>query len=386
MSAGSNIWFILEGLERCFNNSLPLNLSSICIDTVDKVLNLTCGVSNIDESGTVFETCRFLSCLSRLSFGSSLQRSIGFEKWKKLFQTDPKDDWLAGLALAYEMALCDNDVRPMENFIDTSNFLKNNNMFDKLSINKTNNDFLRLSTWIKEDKSGRQGERLYHEQAKNRTTSPSTKINDVDKDFIDLRAKWAADTESENMSFSYVLSCILFFRVFVCSEKLENLLMEKKSKNQCWDYEKIVPLIRGLSIVSNNWTKHYITTISKDCVECSLRDGHFTDIERDPIFFYRFIAYVLGVVLKDDSIFESISTTICDSFDFNGFDTRNWNLFIQHHFNFVNLGRRAKMLSLPVTFIKRIIGWASKPPTTDVIEEGEYRNGRISSIIRDLPN
>ncbi|KAK8374170.1 hypothetical protein O3P69_007885 [Scylla paramamosain] len=65
------------------------------------------------------------------------------------------------------------------------------------------------------------------------------------------------------------------------------------------------------------------------------------DIENDPVFFYRFVAYTLGMLANNDQFFEDLTGIITESFDFNGVDTRNWNDFIEKPFLSVMLGRRA---------------------------------------------
>ncbi len=79
------------------------------------------------------------------------------------------------------------------------------------------------------------------------------------------------------------------------------------------------------------------------------------DIDEDHYYFYKFAAYLLGMLPNDDQLFEDLTGTISEAFDFNGHDTRNWNDFIEKHFVSFLLGRQTFLTSRSATFIKRMV-------------------------------
>ena len=357
---GAKLWTLLDTVDSCFENSLPVDWKSVVPDWTNIILNLTEGAPNIDESGAVFEASRFLSVCARSFFGHSLDKTLDAEGWTRLL-TDRKT-WLGDLARAYEVAMADNDTRAIECFIDSSNFMTNNNMAAKLKLKRTEDEGERYSIWTSEEKTGRDG----------------TVENDIEK-----RAEWLVAAEAglaDQLSFSFVLAAICLFRVLLGGDAVRDLAREEK---KAMSEGKLVPLIQGLKI-TGKWCKAFVTASSDACACRCISEGRFSDLEKDPLFFYRFVAYTIGSVAANDVAFENISRRILDCFDFNGFDTSNWLLFIRHHFPAILMGRRARLLSRPLAFIKSLVGLASTSRKfkrrVDTMEESAFEE-RVCAVL-----
>nr|BDV50171.1 MAG: wsv343-like protein [Chiromantes dehaani nimavirus] len=357
---GAKLWILLLTVSECFKNSLPVDWANLITNWTSDVLNLTGGVNNIDESGAVFEISRFLSVCARSFFGSCLNVPLGVEVWEKLLN---EQCWVGKLARAYEAAIEDNDVRVAENFINSSNFMTNNNMKDKLKIVPTENDSILHSIWKEEE-------------------------GVVVVVSLRKRAEWLATTEkgmSGHMSFSFVLAAVSLFRVLLDGEDVKKLAERRHSESA---EQQLVPLIRGLKITSR-WCKTFIfnNSVDSDVLKC-ISEMRFVNVQKDPLFFYRFASYTIGLIAANDVVLENITRKILDSFDFNGFDTSNWTRFIRYHFPNILLGRRARLLSRPLAFVKNLVGLAASnkkfaKPTGDASFEKRVCNvaSRLAKLI-----
>nr|BDT63070.1 MAG: wsv343-like protein [Trachysalambria curvirostris nimavirus] len=326
---GVRMWIMFSAVSECFKNSLPLHWPSMVPNWSKRVLNLTEGVSNIDESGAVFEAAKFASVCARSFFGHCLNHSLPIETWKRLLM---EQSWIGNLARAYEKAAEDSDIRVMESFIDSSAFLSNNSMGDKLKIDPTKDGHVKYSVW-----------------------------NEKSQTSLRKRAEWMETMESgmaDRMSFSYVLCAVSLLRVTLEGDRVRDLC-GSIAEGICSGEGQPVPLIRGL-MTTSSWCKTFVTNATADyTLEC-IAQMRFTNIERDPLFFYRLAGYTIGLIAANDAILESITRRILVSFDFNGFDTSNWTRFIRHHFTAVLLGRRARLLSRPLALIKNLVGLTCK--------------------------
>ena len=230
---GAKMWTLFHTLSECFKNSLPVDWNKLIPNWSKSVLNLTEGVSNIDESGAVFEVAKFLSVSARSFFGSCLNNALSADTWERLLG---EKGWVGNLARAYEYSLEDNDIRVVENFINSSAFLTNNNVTETLKITPTENEDVRYRVWKDDEYSET-------EEAEDRPNS------------LRKRAEWLSLTETgmaERMSFSFVLACVSLYRVMLDCESVKNLAERDPTRigGVCQEAGQAVPLIRGLKVTS----------------------------------------------------------------------------------------------------------------------------------------
>ena len=330
---GTHLWTLFSVLKSCFDNSLPLNWHKLLGN--NRHLNLVPNAPNTDESGALFETARFISRCSELILGKTrkrLKECITREEWRNLLTGN---GWFSNIALVYEKVMNTNDSRTTENFINSSTFLSNNNVSKKISINETNNEKIRQACW----------------------SSGESFLLSVDER-IDLLM--AVERTNRDMTLSTVMMCCALYRLLMEDCRVEDIT-NKENEN----VGRFIPFLKSLSIVTATWNssggRGEVNTTSPEyntdnLIEVCAKNGRFVDIENDPVFFYRFAAYTLGMLANNDQFFEDLTGTITESFDFNGVDTRNWNDFIEKHFLSVLLGRRAFLVSRPSAFIKRMVG------------------------------
>nr|BDT63579.1 MAG: wsv343-like protein [Pasiphaea japonica whispovirus] len=339
------LWTCLDAIGQCFKNSLPVDWECLVDDWCgDAILNLKEGVPNIDETGTVFELSKFLGLCTRLFFGKCLDTSLGVAVWEKLLDENNKD-WKGKVARAYEIALADTDVRSVENFINASNFLTNNTVLNKLKINSTPDEALRLHKWVEDE--------FYPKE--------NTSLKN--------RAEWMAATENgikEELSLSTVLTSVALFQK----------LMQRKCEIT---ESQLVPLIRCFKITSKVCNRQ-AKGQSKDVVQNCIKETRFFDIENDPLYFYRFSGYVLGQIVNNDAVLEKISRRILFSFDFNGFDTSHWSRFLCHHFSQVLMGRRSRLLSRPLALMKNLVS------ATHRNQQGNKDTERVHTVMNRIAN
>ncbi|AAK77835.1 ORF166 [White spot syndrome virus] len=332
-SPASRLWTILETVRECFNNSLPIDWGSLVKDwDGSDMLNLKAGVSNVDESGAVFELSEFLGVSARAFFGKDLDTNLDADTWECLLNDDNKD-WKAQVAKAYEFALKDNDIRSVENFINSSNLLTNNNVIKKLKIKPTPSNDVRHQIWVEDE---------YY--PRNKSTLRS-------------RAEWMAATEEvlkTEMSLSCVLAMVAMYRIMMQGESVREIATAPLRLS----VDKMVPLIRCFKITSK-WCSCTGKGDSPKKADASIKEGRFYDIEEDPLHFYRFAAYVIGQVASNDIVIEEMTRKILMSFDFNGFDTSNWLQFITYRFSHVLMGRRSRLLSRPLSLVKNLVSVSS---------------------------
>nr|GBG35434.1 wsv343-like protein [Metapenaeus ensis nimavirus] len=339
---GIKMWTVFLTIAECFKNSLPLHWPSVVPEWSRRVLNLTEGVPNVDESGAVFEAAKFASVCARKFFCHCLNHTLGVETWERLLG---ERNWIGNLAKAYEKAAEENDIRVMESFIDSSTFLSNNNMSDKLKIDPTRDNDVKYGVWKERDRTS-----------------------------LRKRAEWMELTESgvaDRLSFSFVLCAVSLLRITfegICVKELSSGI----AKGICSGDGEPVPLIRGLTIASS-WCKTFVANTTVDHTLPCITQMRFADIEKDPFFYYRLAGYTIGLIAANDTVLESITRRILISFDFNGFDTSSWTQFIRYHFQAVLLGRRARLLSRPLAFIKRLVSLVCAP---EGIDNGDGNTGQ----------
>nr|GBG35367.1 wsv343-like protein [Hemigrapsus takanoi nimavirus] len=328
---GTHLWSLFSVMKRCFDNSLPLDWRKLLGN--NRHLNLVPNAPNTDESGALFETARFISRCSELTLGKArrrLKECITREEWRDLLTGN---GWSSKIALVYEKVMNTNDSRTTENFINSSTFLSNNNVSKKISINETKNEKIRQACWSSGESSLSVDERINLLMAVERT--------------------------NRDMTLSTVMMCCALYRLLVEGCRVEDIT-NKESEN----FGNFIPFLKSLSIVTATWNNSAgggelnptLEYNNDNLIEVCARNGRFVDIENDPVFFYRFAAYTLGMLANNDQFFEDLTGTITESLDFNGVDTRNWNDFIEKHFLSVLLGRRAFLVSRPSAFIKRMVG------------------------------
>lgn len=327
---GTHLWTLFSVMKRCFDNSLPLDWRKLLGN--NKHLNLVPSVPNTDESGALFETARFISRCSELILGKTrrrLKECITREEWRDLLTGK---GWYSKIALVYEKVMNTNDSRTTENFINSSTFLSNNNVSKKISINETKNEKIRQACWSSGESSLSMDER------------------------IDLLM--AVERTNRDMTLSTVMMCCALYRLM-----LEDCRVEDITNKDFDNVGRFIPFIKSLSIVTATWNSNgggcELTNMeynTDNLIEVCAKNGRFVDIQNDPVFFYRFTAYTLGMLANNDQFFEDMTGVITESFDFNGVDTRNWNDFIEKHFLSFLLGRRAFLVSRPSAFIKRMVG------------------------------
>lgn len=340
--SGVHMWNLLDAIKRCFNESLPVDWRKHLAGS-DALLNLVPNAPNTDESGVIFETCRFLSRCTELMMGGGygrLSKCLSRDEWRSLMTQTGPPSWVGRMAIVYEKVMNTNDSRTTESFVNASSFLTNNNVNKKLSINETKNDKIRFACW--ED-----------------TVALSI------EERIDLLM--AVERTNSKMTFSTVLLSCTLYRVLVDGERVEDLVKPVSAAYT----DKFIPIIKSLSIVNASWGPEHNMNGQLVYIEKCAERGRFVNIEEDPLFFYRFAAYVLGMRANNDQFFEELMGTVTESFDFNGFDTRNWSDFIEKHFVSFLLGRRAFLVSRPSAFIKRVIGRGSR--TDDATSESLRR-------------
>ncbi|KAK3883919.1 hypothetical protein Pcinc_011774 [Petrolisthes cinctipes] len=145
-SNGVHLWTLFDVIKRCFNDSLPVDWRKY-LGGDDKHLNMVPSVPNTDESGAVFETCRFVLRCSEIILGSAKRRlgqTLTREEWHRLF-TKHASSWTGRMAVVYEKVMNTNDSRTTENFINSSSFLSNNNIGKKISLNTTKSEKIRFA-------------------------------------------------------------------------------------------------------------------------------------------------------------------------------------------------------------------------------------------------
>nr|BDT63124.1 MAG: wsv343-like protein [Sicyonia whispovirus] len=326
----ARLWALLECARECFLNSLPLDWQGLATDWFGGVLNLKAGAPKVDESGVVFELAKFLYSCARALFGNSMDASLAPDVWSELLDESGGRGWKGDLARAYEMSTADNDVRSAENFIEASRFLTNNDVCQMLRIKKTADERVKLQDWVKDD--------FY----------PRSKAS------LEARARWMSTTEATQggMTFSTVLASVLLFRLFVLGDSVRKLA-DPWSEASSFDGRAVIPLLVSLKKASESCPPGCGPSRLRAALE-SLHEARFSDMRNDPLYFYRFTAYSLGVLVNNDMTLEGISRRILLSFDFNGFDTSNWLRFVYHFFGQVVLGRRARLLSRPLSLIKNL--------------------------------
>ena len=349
---------VLNGLTNCFRGSLPVDLVSM-IDWRDVVFSgLTEGTYTVDETGAVFDAAKFLTCCCRLFFGHSVMCTLGFDEWKTLLQQEMGENWVADLALVYETYIQNSDIRPLENFIDGSQFFTTNRAAEEIALKRTINKSHRLAVW--NDKG------------------------DVGGD-VTLRAANLCAVEaniSSNMSFSFILIATCLFRLFFEDATLKDLCLKRQ-----WNVSKIMPFLPAFNAVGKIWAPQFLSSVQPDFALTCLSMGHFINVALDQTYFYRFVGFALGMVASTDAVIERLAVTIHDSFDFNGLSTKRWDELIDCHWKQVILGQRARLMSPPLSFLKRIVNRVvdSKHDNKIILREQERRveavMGRLASLL-----
>ena len=326
---GTHLWTLFSVMKRCFDDSLPLDWCRLLGN--NRHLNLVPNAPNTDESGALFETARFIFRCSEMILGNArkrLKECIAKEEWRELLGGN---GWFSKITLVYEKVMNASDSRTTENFINSSTFLSNNNVSKKIALNETENEKIRQACW-----------------------SSSESFLSVDER-IDLLM--AVERTNRDMTLSRVMMSCALYRLLIEGCRVEDITKEE-------NVHRFIPFLKSLSIViATNGEDQLVNTTQEynidNLIEVCAKNGRFVDIENDPVFFYRFAAYTLGILANNDQFFEELTGTITESFDFNGLDTRNWNDFIEKHFLSFLLGRRAFLVSRPSAFIKRMVGSSS---------------------------
>ena len=321
---GTHLHILFSNVKQCFDNSLPVDWKKLLGKNITRVFNVVKGAPNSDESGALFECARFMSTCARIMLGtpadSKLTKSLSAREWEDLL-SGSNLGWIHSLALDYESVMNVSDARTTENFINASAFLSGNDMLKHIGIKPTENEKIRYAPW-----------------------SETKKLT------LDERVELlvAIEKSNRNTTFSTVLMSCALFRVLIEGYGIDEL-------PHCPDFDFAEAFIRSLTVI--NATR--VSTITPpDFFERCVEAKRFVDIDEDHSYFYKFAAYVLGMLANDDQFFEDLTGTISEAFDFNGYDTRNWNDFIEKHFISFLLGRRAFLTSRPAAFIKRMVGAA----------------------------
>nr|BBD20111.1 wsv343-like protein [Penaeus japonicus] len=323
---------VLEHVQFLFKNSLPINLDHVHWET--EVFDMKREIFNLDEGGVILALSKFLKGVLELFFGNNLLRCSGMDylellfkeaedqmnEKKKLFPT-----WMSQLLLVYEKYLDGNDISILERFVNASSLLTNNNVMDTLNI---------VSSF-----------------------SPKSKDNMS----YEERARWIVDKETGNSSvtFTYIVLVVACYRLFFEAGATVRTIFSKH-KNDHFDAFTVGALVESIGLCGNIWTMNRKVDYTR--VRDIYMRTHYFPLDdngtNDEIYYYRFMAFVLGFYLLSEERLATISHDIHLKYDFNDFSTNRWNVFIKQYFNMFLLGRRGRLLCAPLRYFKRLLSQA----------------------------